>query len=91
MGPSDQLQDHLARMRAGTPVIPLLPGQAVAQATRLRLAGLTYRDIAKVMALYHGQHKAGEAWRRHIRAQGVPAKHYTNGNLRVPPHLKAAK
>lgn len=90
MGPSDQLQDHLARLRAGEPVLPLLPGQALAQAKRLRAAGLTYQDIAKVMDIYHGHRKHWNVWRERLRRQGVPPKHYANGVRRIPPHRKTA-
>lgn len=85
-----QLQDHLARLRGGEPIVPLLPGQAVYQAKRLREAGLTYGAVAQVMALYHGAVKTEAGWQSQLRRMGVPPKHYAS-RLRTTPRQRAAQ
>lgn len=77
-------QEQLERLRGeGTP-LPLLPGQAVAQAVRLRARGMTYPGIAAVMEMYHGAVANPGTWRERCRNAGAAPKHHTNG-LRLPP------
>lgn len=82
-GEAEQLQDHLARMRAGEPWAPLEGGRAIAQAKRLRMRGLSYSAVAEVMAMYHDVAKNPSAWRHQLRAMGVPPKHYSHGRQRL--------
>lgn len=84
------LYQSLALMRAHQAPLPLLGGQAVAQAMRLRRRGLTYGSIAIVMGTYHGVYKSEDTWRQALRSRGVPAKHHPNGSLRVPPQMRRA-
>jgi hypothetical protein len=79
------LQQSLALMRAHQAPLPLLNGQATAQAMRLRQRGLTYQTIAVVMGTYHGVYKSETAWRSALRSKGAPPRHHNNGSLRVPP------
>jgi hypothetical protein len=83
-GRPERLQDHLDRLRAGEPVIPLRDGQALAQARRLRTAGLSYTSVAHVMALYHGAVKSPDAWRWNMRRLGMPPKHHSDGPRLAP-------
>jgi hypothetical protein len=66
MTDAERLQDHLARLRAGEPIVALLPGQALAQAKRLHEAGVKYAGIADVMARYHGVNRTPYAWKGRI-------------------------
>jgi hypothetical protein len=75
-------QDQLNLLRAGDVPIPLMSGQATAQAVRLRATGLSYGSISMVMATYHGWRLSGAAWHKRCREAGSPPKHYADGSLR---------
>ena len=78
-----ELQEHLTRMRAGEPPLPLTRGQAIAQASRLRRAGMSYGAIATAMLVYHGHTGSSEAWRHTCRSNGCPPMHYADGSRRL--------
>lgn len=78
MSESELLQRKLNLMR-GEPVVPLTLALAIKHAHQLRLRGLTYRSIAVVMGLYHGQFYSEATWRWHCRQMGVPARAYRKG------------
>ena len=83
-------QEQINLLRAGEVPMPLLTGQATAQAVRLRQSGLSYTSIAVVMATYHGWRLSGAGWRVRCRAAGVPGKPLSNGTMRLPPQRKQA-
>lgn len=83
-------QEQMILLRAGEAPLPLLSGQATAQALRLRGDGLTYTSISRVMATYHGWRLTGDAWRIRCRSAGAPGKHHANGSLRVAPTKRAS-
>jgi hypothetical protein len=59
-----QLQDHLATLRAGKPLVRLDDEQATLHAARLRENGMAWSAIAQVMSLYHGQWLTRTGWLR---------------------------
>lgn len=63
--------------------------KSIRRALRLRVAGLSYGDIAIVMGMYHGDYRCKDTWRTTLRAHGAPAKHYSSGLKRVPPSRRA--
>jgi hypothetical protein len=84
------LQDKLNLLRQQNVPLPLVGIPEVAQALRLRRAGLTYGAIARTMSFYHGSTRSEDSWRHVLRTQGAPPRHYLNGARRVPPARKAA-
>jgi hypothetical protein len=56
--------------------LPLLSGQATAQALRLRTLGLSYTSIARVMDTYHGWRMSEAGWRKRCRDAGAVPKHH---------------
>lgn len=76
-------QEKLNLLRAGGVPLPLMPGQATAQALRLRSKGLSYSSIAVVMDVYHGSDLAEGSWRRRCRENGAPVK-----RNQIPPHQR---
>jgi hypothetical protein len=78
------LQEQLDLLKQQNVPLPLVGTQEIAQAMRLRRAGVTYGGIAKVMRVYHGSTRSDDAWRLTLRRQGASPRHYAKG-LRVPP------
>lgn len=72
MHEQQQLQDHLACLRGGKPLIRLSDEEATEQAHRLRMLGMGYSGIAMVMALYHGYWLTEAAWTYRCRNLGAP-------------------
>lgn len=81
-GPLPALLDML---RHGQPPIPLLNGQANAQALRLHAAGCTYGEISKIMGTYHGVWLGYDGWRNRLRRAGAPPR-MRQGKPIPPPH-----
>jgi hypothetical protein len=73
MTEAEQLQDHLAHLRTGWPIVRLNDAQATEQALRLRRRGMSYSGIAHTMAAYHGYWLTQQAWQRRCRRFGIPA------------------
>lgn len=82
------LQDQLAALKARDVPMPLVGMQAVSQAMRLRGTGLTYSAIAIVMREYHGSGRTEEHWRRLLRAQGAPGKHFAASRRVAPKRVR---
>jgi hypothetical protein len=75
--------DLLDALRAGRPPIPLTEMEANLQARRLRERhGMTYPQLAIVMAAYHGQYLAASGWRTRLRSDGVNPMLSSNGEPR---------
>lgn len=83
-------QDQINLLRAGEPPLPLMQGQATAQALRLRSQGLSYNTVAAVMATYHGYRLTGYAWRARCRRAGESPTPLLDGTARPAPRRKAA-
>lgn len=79
------LQEKLERLKAERCPLPLMPDEAMEQAKRLRVRGMTYTNIAMVMVVYHGVHRTGPAWQMALRRAGMPPKHYRNGPRSLRP------
>jgi hypothetical protein len=76
------MREKLEALRNGRAPLPLpLGGQQTAQAMRLRSHGMSYTQIAKVMAVYHGAHRSPAAWQKRCRAAGAAPdyRHRTGG------------
>jgi hypothetical protein len=82
MTEAEQLQEHLNRLRTGWPLVTLTHGQAVAQAKRLRIRGMSYSGISHAMAAYHGYYLSAGAWQRRLRRLGIPASKGPNAMVR---------
>lgn len=78
-------QEQLNLMRAGGVPLPLMPGQATAQAVRLRAEGMPYTSIAIVMGTYHGTRLTSQGWYRRCRENGSPPK-----LNQLPPQRRAS-
>lgn len=68
----ERLQQHVQLLR-GEPLLRLTGRPAVEQAYRLRVAGVSYEQIAIVMQIYHGEYYTRERWRQQCRELGAPA------------------
>jgi hypothetical protein len=71
-----ELHEKLQGLRNGRPApLPLLDGQATAQAVRLRSRGMSYTDIAITMATYHHVFISPAGWRSRCRQAGEPPRY----------------
>jgi hypothetical protein len=68
------LQEHIAGLRAGSPPLPLSRAEAIEQAARLRVVGLSFADVGRVMAEYHGQYYAAKYWWNLVHDAGLPTR-----------------
>lgn len=64
------LQQHVGRMRFGEPELPLSKADAIQQAARLKTF-LSWRNVAIVMAFYHGWFYTQSGWRYLVEQAGV--------------------
>lgn len=56
------------------PILRLTGVKAIQQAHILRMSGLTYRGLAVVMGIYHGEWYTPERWRDECRKLGAPVR-----------------
>lgn len=84
------LQQSLDLIRQPNPVIHLTPVEATDRAMYLRLQGLPYTSVAKVMGVYHGLWYADTKWRKLCREAGAPARTCRDGSPIVTPQMRRA-
>jgi hypothetical protein len=70
---SERLQRHVNLLR-GDPILPLKGLEAIEQAYRLRMQGVTYGSLATVMGVYHGEWYTESRWRAECKKLGAPRR-----------------